>query len=92
MRSASGAPDETVPLGSGGASARETKFAAMALTGFPAERVIIRHQAFQPVVENMGVYLRCGNIGVAQHLLHRAEIGAMGEEMAGEGMAQNMRR
>ena len=40
----------------------------------------------------MGIDLRGGDVGVAQHLLDAAQIGAMVEQMAGKGMAQHMRR
>src|SRR5437016_4504812 len=40
----------------------------------------------------MGVDLCRRDIGMAEHLLHASQIGSMIEEMAGEGVAQHMRR
>ena len=49
-------------------------------------------QPAQPLALNMGIDLRRRDIGVAEHLLDAAQIGAVIEEMAGEGVAQHMRR
>src|SRR5260221_2956686 len=49
-------------------------------------------QGAQPVALDVGIDLRRRDIGVAEHLLDAAEIGAVIEQMAGEGMAQDMRR
>ena len=40
---------------------------------------------------NMGVYLCGGNIGMTQHHLDGAEIGAMFQEVGGKGVAQGVR-
>jgi hypothetical protein len=40
----------------------------------------------------MGVDLRCGNIRMAQQLLNAAQICAMRNQVAGEGVAQHMWR
>src|SRR5580692_4906031 len=40
----------------------------------------------------VGVGLRGGERGVAEQLLHGAEVSAIGEEMRGKGMAQRMGR
>ena len=40
----------------------------------------------------MGVNLGGSDIGMAEHHLDRAEVGAMGEKMGGEGMADHVRR
>ncbi len=45
----------------------------------------------QPLVLHMGIDLRCRDIGMAQHLLHAAQIGAVIEQMAGKSVAQDMR-
>ena len=50
------------------------------------------HQAFQALVKHMGVNLCRGDIGMAEHLLYRTQIGAMVQEVAGEGVAQHVRR
>ena len=39
----------------------------------------------------MGIDLSGDDVGVAEHHLHRAEIGSAGEQMGGKGVAQNMR-
>ena len=39
----------------------------------------------------MGVYFRGRNIGMAEHRLERAEIGAALEQMRRKGMAQDVR-
>src|SRR5437879_4416823 len=49
-------------------------------------------QRLQPLAEHMGVDLRRRYIGVAEHLLDAAQIGAVIEEMAGEGVARPVRR
>ena len=47
--------------------------------------------AFQALVEHMGVDLRRGDVGVAEQFLHDAQIGAVLQQMAGEGVAQHVR-
>jgi hypothetical protein len=42
--------------------------------------------AFQPGIIDMSINLGGGDIGMAEHHLHRPEIGAVAEEMAGEGV------
>ena len=54
--------------------------------------MVLVHQRTQALFQHMGVYLRCRYIGMAQKLLHRSQIRAAFEQMAGEGMAQHMRR
>jgi glutamyl-Q tRNA(Asp) synthetase len=49
-------------------------------------------QRFQPVLQHMGIDLRGGDVGMAEHLLQAAQVGAAGQQMAGEGMAQHVRR
>ena len=46
----------------------------------------------EPVRLHVGVDLGRRDIGVPEHLLDRSQIGAAGEEMAGKGMPQHMRR
>jgi len=48
------------------------------------------HQFAQPVGLDMGVDLRRRDIGVTQHLLDAAQIGAVVEQMAGKCMAQDI--
>ena len=39
----------------------------------------------------MGINLRGGNIGMSQHFLNGTQIGTVGKQMGGKGMAQYMR-
>ena len=54
------------------------------------QRVMLAHGGGQPLALNMGVDLGGRNVGMAEHQLHRAQIGA-GEQVA-EGMAQDVGR
>ena len=45
----------------------------------------------EPFLDDMGVDLGRGDIGVAEKLLHGAQIRAPLQQMAGEGMAEHMR-
>ena len=56
------------------------------------ERMRGLDQPAQPLALDMGIDLRRRDVGVAEHLLHAAQIGAAVEQMAGEGMAQHVRR
>ena len=53
--------------------------------------MMIRHQAPQPLFQNMSINLGCGNVGVPEELLHGSEIGAPVEEMACESVTKHMR-
>jgi len=55
------------------------------------QRVQIAHQALQPFLDHMGVDLRGRDVGMAEQRLHDAQIGAVMQKMAGEGMAQHVR-
>ena len=50
------------------------------------------YQLAQSVAEDVRVNLGRGDVGMTQHLLDAAQIGAVVEQMAGEGMAQHVRR
>jgi hypothetical protein len=54
--------------------------------------VVFQHQVAQPRVEDMGVDLGRGDIGMAQKRLDRAQVGAVLQQMRGEGVAQLVRR
>src|SRR5690606_23610914 len=54
------------------------------------EGMMFEHERAQPLVEDMGVDLGGGDIGVAEQRLDDAKIGAAGEEMGGEGVAQDV--
>ena len=45
----------------------------------------------QAVGGDLGIYLRCGYIRMAQHLLHGPQIGAVLQQVGGKGMPQGMR-
>ncbi len=49
-------------------------------------------QASQPLLDDMGIDLRGRDVGMAEQLLHRAQIGAPLQEMAGKGVTEHMRR
>ena len=51
----------------------------------------IAHQAFQALVEDVSVDLGRGNVGVPKQRLHHAQVGAVVQEVAGEGVAQHVR-
>ena len=48
-------------------------------------------QRLQPLFQHVGIDLRRGDIGVAQELLQGSQVGAMGQKVAGEGMAEYVR-
>ena len=64
---------------------------AASLAAF-GERVVLGDQRAQPLLEHVGVDLRRRDVGMAEQLLHDAEIGAVLQEVAGEGVAQHVRR
>src|SRR4029453_934014 len=49
-------------------------------------------QGAQPLLDDVGIDLRRRDVGVAEELLHRAQIGATLQEVAGKGVAENVRR
>ena len=51
----------------------------------------IAHHGLHPRIEHVGIDLRRRNIGMAEQFLHDAQIGAVLQKMAGEGVAQHMR-
>ena len=46
----------------------------------------------QPLLDDVGVDLRRRDVGMAEKLLHRAQISPPLQEMAGKGVTQHMRR
>jgi len=48
-------------------------------------------ECLESVLVDVGVDLGGGNIGMAKHKLHGAQVGAMGQEVGGEGVAQHVR-
>ena len=53
--------------------------------------MVLLHELFQPLLQDMGIDLSRGNIGVAQELLQGAQVGAAVEQVAREGVAQDVR-
>ena len=51
----------------------------------------IADEAFQPFFEHVGINLRRGNVGMAEQRLHHAQIRAIVQKVAGEGVAQHVR-
>ena len=51
----------------------------------------VPHHGFGPLVQHMGVDLGGGHIRMAQKLLHHAQVSAILQQVAGEGMPQHMR-
>lgn len=47
--------------------------------------------SFKPLLIDMRINLRCRNVGVTQHFLNNAEIGAVPEEMRREAMPEKVR-
>src|ERR1700761_122611 len=58
---------------------------------FLAQRVEIADETLQALFEHMGIDLGGRDVGVTEQGLDDAQIGAVVEEMAGEGMPQDMR-
>ena len=57
-----------------------------------SQRMMLLDQPPQPLLDDMGVDLRGRDIGMAEQLLHRAQIGAPLQQMAGKSVTQHMRR
>ena len=49
-------------------------------------------QLLQPLARNVGVDLRRRDVRVAEQQLHHAQVGAVVEQVRGEGVAQRVRR
>jgi hypothetical protein len=52
--------------------------------------MVLLNQQFKAFALDMGIDLGSGDIGVAQHLLKAAQIGAVIEKMGSEGMPDYM--
>ena len=53
--------------------------------------MVLGDDLLQALFEDVGVDLRRRDVGVAEELLHRAQVGAAIEQVAGEGVAQDVR-
>src|SRR3984957_19777118 len=58
---------------------------------FVRKRVQVAHHRLGALVEHMRIDLRRRNIGVAEQVLHDAQIGAVLQQVAGESVTQDMR-
>ncbi|MNE92772.1 hypothetical protein D3C80_1905380 [compost metagenome] len=56
------------------------------------KRVMVLHEVVQPFFQNMCIDLCRGNVRMTQQFLDGAKVGAVGKQVAGEGVAQHMRR
>ena len=54
--------------------------------------MMLRMQLLQPFPRHMGIDLRGRDIRMAQQHLHHAQVGAVVEQVRGEGVAQRVRR
>jgi hypothetical protein len=54
--------------------------------------MVRRVQRPQPLARHVGVDRGGGDVGMAQQQLHRAQVGAVVEQVGGEGVAQRVRR
>ena len=60
--------------------------------GCSAARMVQRVQLLQPLARHVGVDRRRRDVGVAEQHLHRAQVGAVVEQVRREGVAQRVRR
>ena len=51
----------------------------------------VAHQRLQALFQHVGVNLRGRDVGVPEEGLHHAQVGAVMQQMAGEGVTQHMR-
>ena len=56
-----------------------------------AARVVSGVQLLEPLARHVGVDLRGRDVGVAEQQLHGAQVGAVVEQVGGEGVAQRVR-
>jgi hypothetical protein len=57
-----------------------------------SERMMLLDEPSQALLDDVGIDLRGRDVGMTKQLLHRAEIGASLQEMAGKSVAEHMRR
>ena len=57
-----------------------------------AARMVLRVQRLQPLARDVGVDRRGRDVGVAEQHLHRAQVGAVVQQVGREGVAQRVRR
>src|SRR5262249_37302209 len=54
------------------------------------KRVQVAHEALQPLLDDVGVNLRRGNVRVAEQSLDDAQVGAVVQKVAREGVPQHV--
>ena len=54
--------------------------------------MMIGMELLQPLARHVGVDLRRRDVGVAEQQLHHAQVGAVVDQVGGEGVAQYVRR
>lgn len=57
-----------------------------------SEGMMLLDQAPQPLLDDMGIDLRRGDVRMAKQLLHGAQIGAAFQQVTGKSVAEDMRR
>src|SRR5215471_4116535 len=77
-------------IGNSIACGGQPKSCAAALS-FVRQRMQVAHEALEALVEHMGVDLCRGDVGMAQQSLYDPKIGAVVQEMTGEGVAEHVR-
>ena len=82
--------DPVAPARKGMTDTPKPKRCRPALPLTMGQRVVVQHQPFQPIIEDMGVDLGRGDVGMAQQHLDRAQVGAIVKQMRGKGMAQRV--
>ena len=63
-----------------------------ALPPCPHQGMGVPYQGLETLFQHMGVNLGGADVGVSQHLLERAQVCAVGEQVAGERVAEHVRR
>ena len=83
----------TKAQGALGTAAFAAAFPAVAALRNLARRqgVVLEDELFQALLQHVRVDLRGGDVGVSQQLLHRAQVGAAVQQMAGKGVPQDVR-
>ena len=54
--------------------------------------MMVRDHGGKPLGLDVGIDLRRGDVRVTKHRLHRAQVSAVGDQVAGKGVAQHVRR
>ncbi len=60
------------------------------LRELPRERVVLQHQGAAALLQNVGVDLGRADVGMAEQGLKGPQIGTVGQQMGGEGVAQHV--